>query len=112
MKFVGVRDAQQKLSGLVAEAQKDRIVLTRHGKPVAMLMGIQGKDFEEVLLEQDPAFWRLIEKRRQSNRPGIPLEEALVQAREEQAKDGGVRAGRRRRAQSPPKRRIVPKAHA
>lgn len=48
MKFVGVREAQAQLSGLVEESQKERIVLTRHGQPIAVLTGVEGRDLEEV----------------------------------------------------------------
>src|SRR3989442_4463609 len=34
MKLVGVREAQAQLSGLVSRSQSERIILTRHGKPV------------------------------------------------------------------------------
>jgi len=64
MKFVGVREAQARLSGLVDRSQKERIVLTRHGQPIAVLTGVQGRDLEEVLLLQDPEFRALIEERR------------------------------------------------
>jgi prevent-host-death family protein len=49
MKFVGVREAQAQLSGLVNQSQKERIVLTRHGQPMAILTGVKGRDFEQVL---------------------------------------------------------------
>jgi len=49
MKFIGVREAQAQLCALVDQAQTERIVLTRHGQPMALLTGLKGKDFEEVL---------------------------------------------------------------
>ena len=56
MKFIGVREAQAQLSALVDQAQTERIVLTRHGQPMAMLTGLKGKDFEEVLRTGRPAW--------------------------------------------------------
>ena len=64
MRFVGVREAQVHLSGLVDEAQKERVILTRHGQPIAILTGVAGRDLEEVLLVQDPDFRRTIAARR------------------------------------------------
>ncbi|MEK6606525.1 MAG: type II toxin-antitoxin system prevent-host-death family antitoxin [Myxococcota bacterium] len=69
MKFVGVREAQQNLSGLVENSQKERVVLTRHGQPVAVLTGLAGRDLEEALLGQDAAFRALIAERRRYRGP-------------------------------------------
>jgi prevent-host-death family protein len=83
MRFVGVREAQQGLSGLVKDCQAEGVVLTRHGKPVALLTGVEGYDPEEVLLAHDPAFWRLIEERRRPGAKLVPHEALLSRAREE-----------------------------
>ena len=80
MKFVGVREAQAQLSGLVERSQKERIVLTRHGQPIAILTGVKGKDLEEVLLAQDPGFRKLIEERRRYRGPLVPHEALHTQA--------------------------------
>jgi len=49
----------------VAEAQQDRLILTRDGHPVALLMGVHGMDEEQIGLCSDPEFWKLMEERRQ-----------------------------------------------
>ena len=64
MKTVTIRDLQKKLKESVDAAQSDRVVITRQGKPVAVLVGVEGADWETVVLETNAAFWRLIEKRR------------------------------------------------
>ena len=64
MKTVTVRDLQKKIKDCVDEAQKDRVVITRHGKPAAVLVGVEGEDWEDVVLQTDPAFWNLIRSRR------------------------------------------------
>jgi PHD/YefM family antitoxin component YafN of YafNO toxin-antitoxin module len=48
----------------VTEAQKDRVVMTRQGKPVAVLVGVTKQDWESVILQTDPQFWTLIHARR------------------------------------------------
>src|SRR3989442_9675531 len=58
MRLVGVREAQAQLSGLVSKSQKEWIILTRHGKPVAALSGVEGMDVEDILLGQDRGFVR------------------------------------------------------
>jgi prevent-host-death family protein len=61
MKLVGVREAAAHLSGLIAQAQKERVVLTRHGKPIVMLIGVEGQDLESVLLSHDADLRRRLE---------------------------------------------------
>jgi len=73
--MVGVREAQAKLSELVSRSQKERIILTRHGKPVAVISGVEGMDVEDVLLGQDPDLAKLIASRRRSKKPLLSLGE-------------------------------------
>jgi prevent-host-death family protein len=96
MKFVGVREAQAQLSGLVDQSQKERIVLTRHGQPIAVLTGVAGKDLEAVLLAQDPEFRKLIEERRRSHGELVSHEEIRAQAERELARERRVARPRTR----------------
>jgi prevent-host-death family protein len=73
MKTVPVRDLQKKLKRCIDEAQEGRVVITRRGKPAALLLGVEGKDWETVILETDPTFWKLIQQRRKE--PTISLKE-------------------------------------
>ncbi|MGH9424901.1 MAG: type II toxin-antitoxin system Phd/YefM family antitoxin [Terriglobia bacterium] len=73
MKTVPVRDLQKKLKRCIDEAQEGRVVITRRGKPAALLGGVEGKDWETVILETDPTFWKLIQERRKQ--PTISLKE-------------------------------------
>lgn len=66
MKTVALREAKQQLSDYVAQAQKDKIVITKHGKPAAIIWGVEGKDFEDVVYMTNPSFWRMIKSRRAS----------------------------------------------
>ena len=79
MKTVTARDLQKKVRDCVDAAQHDRVVITRHGKPAAVLVGIEGKDWETVALQTSASFWRLIEKRRKE--PSIPLDEMRARLR-------------------------------
>jgi prevent-host-death family protein len=96
MKFVGVREAQAQLSSLVDQSQKERIVLTRHGQPIAVLTGVAGKDLEAVLLAQDPEFRKLIEERRHSQGELVSHEEIRAQAERELARERRVARPRTR----------------
>lgn len=79
MKTVTIRDLQKRLKESVDDAQSDRVVITRRGKPAAVLVGIEGADWETVVLETDASFWRLIEKRRKQ--PTVLLSEMRKRVR-------------------------------
>ena len=62
MKVVGVQEAN--LDECVQQAQRERVVLTRQGKPVAVLVGVRGLDLEQIELGASDEFWALIRERR------------------------------------------------
>lgn len=67
MKLVGIREAREHLSDLVHQAQRERVVLTRHGQPAALLVGVAGQDLATVLLQRDEVFWRQLAVQRRRN---------------------------------------------
>ena len=73
MRTISVRELQKSVKQVVDSAQSDRVVVTRRGEPAAVLLGVEGKDWETVVLETSPAFWDLIEARRRE--PTISLDE-------------------------------------
>lgn len=64
MKTIAVRDLQKKLRESIDDAQHDRIVVTRRGKPTAVIVGVEGQDWENIVIETNASFWKLIESRR------------------------------------------------
>lgn len=64
MKTISVRDLQKGVKEAVDSAQRDRVVVTRHGKPAAVLLGVEGEDWETVVLGTSLEFWELIRERR------------------------------------------------
>jgi antitoxin (DNA-binding transcriptional repressor) of toxin-antitoxin stability system len=64
MKTINVRDLQKKIRETVETAQKERVVLTRRGDPVALVVGLEGMEWEDVVLQTSGPFWKMIEKRR------------------------------------------------
>ena len=44
MKMVTARELQKKIKQCVDAAQAERVVVTRHGKPAAVLVGVEGSD--------------------------------------------------------------------
>jgi len=73
VKTVTVRDLQKRVKECVDDAQRDHVVITRHGKPAAVLVGVEGVDWDTVVLQSDPALWRLIQTRRKQ--PTVSLDE-------------------------------------
>ncbi len=64
MKTVTARDLQKKVKECMDLSQEEQVVITRHGKPAAVLVGVEGRDWEDLVLQTSPAFWELIEDRR------------------------------------------------
>ncbi len=64
MKTVNARDLQKKIKECVDMSQQDQLVITRRGKPAAVMVGVQGKDWEDVVLQTSSTFWKFIEERR------------------------------------------------
>jgi antitoxin (DNA-binding transcriptional repressor) of toxin-antitoxin stability system len=62
MKTIGLKQAT--LDTCIKNAQQERIVITRNGKPVALIVGVEGMDKEQLQLGSSDKFWKLIEKRR------------------------------------------------
>ena len=73
MKTISVRDLQKSVKQVVDSAQADRVIVTRRGEPAAVVLGVEGKDWETVVLETSPDFWELIDARRRE--PTISLDE-------------------------------------
>lgn len=73
MKTVNARDLQKKVKECVDLSQRDRVVITRRGKPAAVMVGVEGKDWDDVALQASSKFWKLIEVRR--NEPTMSMKE-------------------------------------
>jgi prevent-host-death family protein len=68
MKVVALGQAKNELSAYVDRAQHERVLVTRHGKPAVLIIGVEGEDFEELMTRSDPEFWKMIEARRRASR--------------------------------------------
>jgi hypothetical protein len=79
VKTIGIEQAT--LDTCVHEAQQERVMLTRNGVPVALIVGVEGLDEEQLRLSSSPEFWRLIaERRRQPTLTRSELERRLDNA--------------------------------
>lgn len=71
MKQVSLAEFRDHLSRYLVEAEKEQIVVTRHGKPAGVLMGFAtDDDWFDFQLENDPRFLKKIEESRASIRAG------------------------------------------
>jgi prevent-host-death family protein len=71
MKTIAVRDLQKRIRESVEVAQNEGVVVTRHGRPAAVLIGVQGQDWEDLVFQTSSNFWKMIERRRMQKT--IPL---------------------------------------
>jgi prevent-host-death family protein len=78
MKRIPLHEAKDDLSRYLRDAEKEEIVITRHGKPAGVLIGFSSEDdWFEYRLEHDPRFLRRIAQARRSIAAGkgIKLED-------------------------------------
>lgn len=68
MKVVALGQAKNELSAYVDQAQHDRVLVTRHGRPAAIIIGVEGEEFEDLMTRSDPEFWQMIESRRKASK--------------------------------------------
>jgi prevent-host-death family protein len=68
-------EGHSSLHAVLDSAQKERILLTRDGKPSAVVVGIESYDAEDWQLVNSTEFWRMIEQRRREGK-SIPMAEA------------------------------------
>ena len=71
MKKVALSEVKDDLSRFLRLAEKEEVVITRHGKPAGVLIGFKSEDaWFDYRLENDPRFLRRVEAARQSLRAG------------------------------------------
>ena len=71
MRQVPLSEVKDDLSRFLRQAEKEEIVITRHGKPAGVLIGFASEDdWFDYRLENDPRFLARIEEARASLRAG------------------------------------------
>ena len=67
MKQVPLSEVKDDLSQYLSLAEKEDVIITRHGKPAGILIGLESEDdWFDYRLEHDPAFLERIQRARQS----------------------------------------------
>lgn len=75
MKIASVADVKAQLSAYLKESQQGPVVVTRNGKPVAVLLAVTDEDeLERLLLAHSPKFQAILGKSRRQieETGGIP----------------------------------------
>lgn len=84
MKKVALSEVKDDLSKYLRMAEKEEVIITRHGKPAGVLVGF-GSDDEwfDYRLENDPRFLARITQARRSlkNGKGVKLESVAAEKR-------------------------------
>lgn len=63
MRIASVAEVKAKLSGYIKASKAGPIVVTKNGKPVAVLLSMQDEDeLERILLAYSPKLQRILEK--------------------------------------------------
>ena len=71
MKKVALSEAKDDLSRILRQAEKEEVIITRHGKPAGVLIGFKSEDdWFEYRLENDARFLSRIEAARRSLKAG------------------------------------------
>ena len=71
MKKVALNEIKDDLSKYLRQAERQEVVITRHGKPAGVLVGFSSEDdWFDYRLEHDPRFLGRIERARRSLRAG------------------------------------------
>jgi prevent-host-death family protein len=102
MKIASVADVKARLSAYLRESQEGPVIVTRNGKPVAVLLAVTDEDeLERLLLAHSPKFQAILDKSRRQieETGGIPHEEFWRQVEAENREDANKdrRGGRRPR---------------
>jgi len=71
MKKVALSEVKDDLSRYLRLAEKEEVLITRHGRPAGVLIGFKSEDdWFDYRLENDPRFLRRIEAARQNLKAG------------------------------------------
>jgi prevent-host-death family protein len=98
MKTMTVFEARNHFARTLEAAKDDVIIVTRNGKPVAAIQGIDDADIEDLLLERSERFWAMIARARRGKPIALDTLRRQIQSRPSRGKRGvsRIRTARRR----------------
>ena len=92
MKIASIADVKAHLSAYINESKEGPVVVTRNGKPVAVLLAVTDEDeLERLVLAHSPKFQALLDKSRRQieETGGIPHDVFWREVEAESRADGG-----------------------
>ena len=95
MKTLDMTKATAPLAEYAQKVRDEPVIVTQAGKPVAVLVSIDGDDLESTLLSMIPRFLQLIERSRAQLRAGQGISSADLR------RELGLKPKARRRRQRP-----------
>ncbi len=82
MKKAALSEVKDDLSRFLRLAEKEEVVITRHGRPAGILIGFESEDdWFDYRLEHDPRFLRRIEAARRNIKSGRGIKIEDVESR-------------------------------
>jgi prevent-host-death family protein len=97
MKTMTVFEARNHFARTLEAAKEDVIIVTKNGRPVAAIQGIDDDDLEDLLLERSERFWGMIARARRGK--AITIEMLRKQVAGHGASRRRTTAPRRRKAE-------------
>ena len=99
MKTASVAEVKSQLSAFVKASETGPVVVTRNGRPVAVIVGVQDEDeIERLLMAYSPQLRAILERSRQQFREGEWLSEEEFWSQFEQGQPSKGPAKPRKRA--------------
>lgn len=100
MKIASVAEVKSQLSAYLKASESGPVVVTRNGRPVAVIVGVQDEDeIERLLMAYSPHLRAILERSRQQYRDGQWLgEEEFWTELEQTPPSKGPAKARRKRA--------------
>ena len=88
MRFAGVKELKQQTMALLKETEKRDIIITAHGKPMAVLHHLTEDDLSDYMTQHDPGFKAKIESAYADylNHGGISTEVMLAKLKRKRAR--------------------------
>jgi prevent-host-death family protein len=86
MKTMTVFEARNHFARTLEAAKDDVIIVTRNGKPVAAIQGIDDADIEDLILERSERFWAMIARARRGKPIALDTLRRQIQSRSPRGK--------------------------
>ena len=98
MKIASVAEVKSQFSAFLKASENGPVVVTRNGRPVAVIVGVQDEDeIERLLMAYSPRLRAILERSRQQFRDGQWLSEEQFWAQFDQAQPSKGRATRKKK---------------